>query len=82
MNDNTNFRKERIEKLLYELHYEIERGMIEGDIEETLNFHFYVPISKMIKDGVVYCKFNTRPIHRHMMNETDIEPRLKLVKGD
>ncbi len=45
MSDPTNFRKERIEKLLHELRYEVERGMMEHDIDETLQFKFYVPIS-------------------------------------
>ncbi len=31
MADTTNFRRERIEKLLRELRYEIERGMLEKD---------------------------------------------------
>jgi hypothetical protein len=44
MSDLTNFCKERIEKLLDELRYEVERGMLEGDIDETLEFRFYVPI--------------------------------------
>jgi hypothetical protein len=82
MTDATNFRQERIEKLLHELRYEVERGMMEGDIDETLTFNFYVPISKSIPDGVVQCVFQTRPIHRIMMNPTDIQPRLRLVKSD
>jgi len=77
--DPTNFRKERIEKLLYELRYEVERGTMSHEIDETLTFNFYVPISSSIPDGVVRCSFSTRPIHRHMMG-LDYEPKLKLVK--
>ena len=51
MSDPTNFRTERIEKLLHELRYEIERGMLEHDIDETLAFQFYVPISRAILNG-------------------------------
>ncbi len=80
-NDPTNFRKERIEKLLYELRYEVERGMLEGDIDETLQFRFHVPISRAIPDGVVFCRFETRPIPRHYMSPDDMQPRLRLVKG-
>lgn len=68
MSDPTNFRRERIEKLLHELRYEIERGMLERDIDETLSFRFYVPISSAIPDGVVQCEFRTRPIPHHMMD--------------
>lgn len=81
MSDPTNFRQERIEKLLHELRYEIERGMMDGDIDETLGFRFYVPISKRIRDGVVFCEFRTRPIPRDMMHPADIRPRLRVVGG-
>lgn len=80
MADPTSFRRERIEKVLAELRYEVERGILEGDIDEELGFRFYVPISKKIPDGVVFCEFRTRPIPRHMMSPDDIQPRLKLVK--
>jgi hypothetical protein len=82
MTDPTNFRRERIEKLLHELRYEVERGMLERDIDETIEFRFYVPISQAIPDGVVFCKFQTRPIHCYMMEMGAIEPRLKLIVGD
>lgn len=81
MPDPTNFRQERIEKLLHELRYEVERGMMERDIDEELTFRFYVPISSKIPDGVVFCQFRTRPIPRYMMDPEDLQPRLKLVKG-
>ena len=61
-NDPTGFRKERIERLLLELRYEVERGMMEGEIEEEMEYRFYVPISKAIPEGVVFCEFRTRPI--------------------
>jgi hypothetical protein len=79
MPDPTNFRMQRIEKLLHELRYEIERGMLEQDIDETIGFSFYVPLSYTIPDGVVQCEFRTRPTPRYMMEHS--EPRLKLVKG-
>lgn len=81
MSDPTNFRRERIEKLLHELRYEVERGMMEHDIDETMTFRFYVPISRAIPDGVVFCEFCTRPVHRYMMNHEDVQPRLRLVKS-
>jgi hypothetical protein len=81
MADPTNFRKERIEKLLHELRYEVERGMLEHDIEEEMGFRFYVPISAKIPDGVVFCEFRTRPLPRHMMHPDDLQPRLRIVSG-
>jgi hypothetical protein len=80
MSDLTNFRQERIEKLLHELRYDVERGMLEKDIGEEMYFRFYVPLSSKIPEGVVLCEFRTRPIHRHMMNPQDIQPRLRLVR--
>lgn len=82
MTDTTNFRRERIEKLLHELRYEVERGMLEKDIEEEMGFRFYVPISNAIPDGVVFCEFRTRPIPRYAMHPDSLEPRLRLVKSD
>ncbi len=81
MADATNFRRERIDKLLHELRYEVERGMMERDIDETLMFRFYVPISHAIPDGVVFCEFRTRPLPRHTMHPDDLQPRLKVVKN-
>lgn len=80
MNDSTNFRQERIEKLLHELRYEIERGMLNREIDETLEYHFYVPISRSFPEGVVHCMFVTHPIHRATMMLNDIPPRLRVVK--
>ena len=82
MSDPTGFRKERIEKLLHELRYEVERGMMENEIEETLGFQFVVPISRSIPDGVVACRFETRPMHRHQapFGPDGLQPRLRVVK--
>lgn len=80
MTDPTNFRQERIEKLLKELEYEVTRGMLEKDIPEEMGFRFYVPISNKIPDGVVACEFRTRPITRLAMHIDDLQPRLRLVR--
>lgn len=80
MADPTNFRRERIEKLLHELRYEVERGMLERDIDEEMEFRFYVPISNKIPDGVVFCEFRTRPVPRHAVSPEDMQPRLRVVK--
>ena len=71
---------ERITKLLHELRYEVERGMMNHEIDETMGFQFYVPISRAIPDGVVFCEFSTHPIQRYMMDPMDSQPRLRLVK--
>lgn len=76
----TNYRQERIERLLQELRYEVTRGMMEGEIDETLGFEFLVPISKSIPDGLVCCSFRTRPVMKYDYPWPDAEPRLKIVK--
>jgi hypothetical protein len=76
----SDFRKERIEKLLTELRYEVERGVMQGEIDETITFRFYVPLSRTIPDGVVFCRFETRPTHRCYVFGEDLQPRLKVVK--
>ena len=81
MSDPTNFRMERIEKLLHEVRYEVERGMVEREIGEEISFRFIVPISCKIPDGVVVCEFRSRPQPRGYYGLDDFQPRLKLVKG-
>ena len=62
MNDPGKFRMERIEKLFYELRYEIERGIMERQIDEDIAMRFYVPISNKIPGGLVLCEIRTRPV--------------------
>jgi len=81
MADKPNFRMERIERLLQELRYEVERGMMEREVDETLTFRFVVPISQTFREGVVCCEFHTRPTPRYMAFMPEPEgPRLKVVK--
>lgn len=82
MADELNIRMERIQRLLGELRYECERGMMENEVDETFHYQFFVPISRSLEGGVVMCRFETRPIlAAHMpWNGGDYEPRLKVVK--
>jgi len=76
----TKRRMKRIQVILSDLEYEVTRGMMEGELDESMGFRFHVPISKQIKDGVVQCEFRTRPMPRYAMTIEDFEPRLKVVK--
>lgn len=80
MSEKPNYRMERIDRLLHELRYEVERGMMEREIDEHLGFTFIVPISQKIPDGVVMCEFRTRPMPRGAYHIDALEPRLKVVK--
>lgn len=77
-----NLRKERIERLLEELRYEIQRGMMDREIEESLGFRFIVPISNEIPNGVVLCEFRTRPMPSYNAIGFDDpgKARLRVVK--
>jgi hypothetical protein len=74
------YRMERIERLLHELRHEVTRGMMEGEIDEELGLRFYVPISRKIQDGMVFCEFRTRPVPRWHMDPEGMQPKLKVVK--
>lgn len=77
-----NYRLERIERLLKELEYEIIRGMMDGEIDETLHFQFVVPRSKMIPDGMIICKFESRPVTKYAIDSNHLYngSRLRIVK--
>lgn len=75
------YRRERIERLLHELKYEITRGMMEREIEEEMGFRFIVPVTKHFKTGVVMCEFRTQPVPNYL-GLGDDNPRLKLVGGE
>jgi hypothetical protein len=68
---NSNYRLERIERLLQELRYEVERGIMECEIEEEMGFRFIVPISRRIEKGVVFCEFRTRPMPFYSVSPDD-----------
>lgn len=82
MSDSTNFRAERIEKLLNELRYEMTRGIMERDIDESVSYRFIIPSSHSIPDGVVVFNLETRPILMSQLPfmSHDPEPKLRLVK--
>lgn len=79
--DRTSFRRERIERLLNELRYEVERGIMENEIDEEIGFRFIVPISRKIPDGAVQCEFRTQPVPARQAF-TDGPPRLRIVSGE
>ncbi len=81
MSIDSEMRMQRITRLLRELEYEVGRGFMEAEIDEQISFRFVIPVSRQIVDGVVDCRFETRPIHRHSMmaRDLDLAPRLKLV---
>jgi hypothetical protein len=73
-------RKERIERLLRELEYEVTRGIMEHEIDETTTFRFIIPISRAIPKGIVTCEFRTRPAHSYEAGFYGAEaPTLKVV---
>ena len=79
---DSTYRKERIERLLKELKYEIMRGMMEREIDETIGFRFVVPVSQTIPNGVVACEFHTRPVPHSEVDPfyfAKVAPNIRLV---
>lgn len=76
--DKPNYRMERIGRLLHELQYEVTRGVLEREIQESLAFQFTVPTSSEIKGGAVVCEFRTRPVPYGMGFYPEV-PKLKVV---
>lgn len=76
-------RKERIERLLYELQYEVTRGIMEREIEEDLTFRFMIPTSRAIPGGFVGAEFRTRPYTAYDGFTFGLReaPKLRLVGG-
>lgn len=80
MTQEAEYRKERIDRLLHELKYEITRGMMEQEIDEIIGFEFIVPVSQSIKDGVIICKFETTPMPHYHLRLGNKKMNLKLVE--
>lgn len=77
------YRKERIERLLYELQHEVTRGIMENETEEHVVHRFVIPVSRTYpKSGVVFCEFRAHPMeHYGMAPMPDKGPRLRIVKA-
>jgi len=73
-------RMERIERLLYELKYEITRGVMEREIEEQIGFEFLIP-SKRGGEYMVHCHFRTfvEDMRYTNLRSDNCKPNLKLV---
>jgi hypothetical protein len=83
MSDNTaaHMRKERIERLLHELQYELVRGLSEHEIEEEMHWNYVFPICRSIPGGCVVMQFRMRPMPAYSVPMTFgyETPRLRLV---
>lgn len=85
MSEAAKMRKERIERLLGELQYELVRGLMDGEIEEEMHWRYVLPMSKAIPGGVVTMAFVMRPSPSYAVPTSwGFEPqtRLRLVGGE
>lgn len=76
--DDKQARLDRISRLIHELQYEVERGFMEAEIEEHIRYEFIIPVSRTYKNGFVFCKFETYPMHRDSALGMQINPKPKL----
>ena len=76
------FRCDRIMRLLDELRYEVTRGIMEQEIDETLTCQFIIPASTQLPGGVVLFDLRCRPVHAHSIvgRERDAIVGLRAVK--
>ena len=79
MSKEANYRWDRIQRLFDELKYELTRGMMEGEIDESVGYRFIVPASKSIPNGIVHCEFRSRPVPSYAVDASE-QPALRVVK--
>lgn len=80
MSEDANIRRERIERLLRELEYEITRGIIEREIEPEMGWSRIMPGGPT---GTVIAEFRVRPrCDGEFYFDDRREPRLRVVSDD
>lgn len=80
MSEGSNIRRERIERLLSELEYEITRGVMEREIEPEMGWSKIMPGGPT---GTVIAEFRVRPRRDGEFQFDDRQgPRLRLVADD
>lgn len=64
-------RLKRVERLLYELQYEIVTGLFEDDFPEQYEFTFYGPPSKSATNAMMFGRFVLKPVREHFLEAPD-----------
>lgn len=79
MSDDANIRRERIERLLRELEYEVTRGVMEREIDPRMGFERVIPGGPT---GYVTMQFHVQPSDGRPSFSQDRMPRLRVVKSE
>lgn len=80
MSDEANIRRERIERLLRELEYEVTRGVMEREIDPEMGWSRIMPGGPT---GQVVAEFRVRPLAKGQWEFEDRRPpRLRVVSRD
>jgi hypothetical protein len=75
-----NIRQERIERLIADLTYEIQRGIMEKDIEEHLQYD-HVEIPSREADAFIHIQIRVKPVKREILAyRGNPPPGLRIVK--
>lgn len=78
--DDANIRRERIERLLRELEYEITRGVMEREIEPRMGWSKIMPGGPT---GTVMAEFRVRPLSENEWHMDDRQPpRLRVIDDE
>jgi len=76
---DADMRRERIERLLRELEYEVTRGVMEREIEPRMGWSKILPGGPT---GYVMARFEVRPSDGNEFTSEPQMPRLYVVKND
>jgi len=79
MSDGANIRRERIERLLRELEYEVTRGVMDREIEPQMGWSKIMPGGPT---GEVVAEFRVRPLARGQWHMDDRSPPRLYVVDD
>lgn len=79
MGDDASFRRDRIERLLRELEYEITRGVMGREIEPRMGMEKIIPGGPT---GYVTMRFDVRPSDGRSFMSGDQMPRLRVVGSE
>lgn len=78
----SNIRMERVQRLIHELEYEIMRGIMENEIDESIAYQkIACGVSRSIPDGSVVLEIRSRPVPRgYVLGMMHEKTRLTAVK--
>lgn len=69
-------RIETIEALVRQLHAELTHGIEAGEIGDTIEFSFTIPVSRTFNKGTVVCSFRSMAVADERIGHVMSKPKL------